>query len=131
MIELLGITSNTVVVIAGPTASGKSALAIELAERYNGVVINADASQIYKEIPVISAAPTKEEKQKVPHKLYEIFEAEKNGSVADWLPLVVQEIKQCQRDKKLPIVVGGTGFYIEALVKGASHIPETGKAINQ
>ena len=131
MVEIENITPKTVVIIAGPTASGKSALAIEMAERYNGVVINADASQIYKEITVISAAPTAEDKQKVPHRLYEIFEPGKRGSVADWLPLVVQEIKQCWRDKKLPIVVGGTGFYIEALVKGASPIPETEPEIKQ
>ena len=85
--------SKSVIVIAGPTASGKSKFALDLALEYSGVIINADASQIYKGIPIVSAAPTKEDKQKVEHLLYEIFEPEKNGSVSEWLKLVVDAIK--------------------------------------
>lgn len=117
--------SKSVIVIAGPTASGKSKFALDLALEYGGVIINADASQIYKGIPIISAAPTEEDKQKVDHLLYEIFKPEKNGSVSEWLKLVVDAIKDVWSKGKLPIVVGGTGFYIESLVKGVSPIPET------
>ncbi len=131
MIDLNNLKSNSVVVIAGPTASGKSGLAIDLAKRYNGVVINADASQVYKNIPIISAAPTLEDKQQAEHMLYEVFEADKNGSVSEWLRLVVEAIRSVWKRGKLPIVVGGTGFYIESLVKGVSPIPETGDEIKQ
>ena len=125
MIDLNNLKSNSVVVIAGPTASGKSGLALDLALRYNGVVINADASQIYKGISIISAAPSEEEKNQVEHLLYEIFEPTKNGTVSEWLRLVVEVIRNVWKRGKLPIVVGGTGFYIESLIKGVSPIPET------
>ena len=124
--ELTDIKDNTVVVIAGPTASGKSGLALEIAIRYNGVVINADAMQVYRKIPVITAAPTVADRQKAEHQLYEIFEPDKNGSVAEWLPLAAAAIKEVWQRNKLPVVVGGTGFYIESLVGGVSPIPETG-----
>lgn len=117
--------SKSVVVIAGPTASGKSSLALKLAHDYNGVIINADASQIYKGIPIISAAPTKEDKQQVEHLLYGVFEPNKKGSVTEWLKLAVEAIKNVWEKGNLPIVVGGTGFYIESLIKGVSPIPET------
>lgn len=125
MIELNDIKSNTVIVIAGPTASGKSGLALELAMRYNGVVINADSMQIYKGTPIISAVPTVEDRKKAEHLLYEIFEPEERGSVAEWLKLAIAAIRQVWQQGKLPIVVGGTGFYLESLIKGISPIPET------
>ena len=125
------IKSNTVVVVAGPTASGKSGLALDLALRYNGVVINADASQIYKGVSIISAAPSEEEKNQVEHLLYEIFEPTKNGTVSEWLRLVVEVIRNVWKKGKLPIVVGGTGFYIESLIKGVSPIPETRPEIKE
>ena len=119
------LNSKSVIVVAGPTASGKSKFALDLALKNNGVIINADASQIYKSIPILSAAPSEEDKQQVEHLLYEIFEPEKNGSVSDWLKLVVEAIKGSWAKGKLPIIVGGTGFYIESLVNGVSPIPET------
>ena len=125
------IKSNTVVVVAGPTASGKSGLALDLALRYKGVVINADASQIYKGVSIISAAPSEEEKNQVEHLLYEIFEPSKNGTVSEWLRLVVEVIRNVWKKGKLPIVVGGTGFYIESLIKGVSPIPETRPEIKE
>ena len=125
------IDKNTVVVVAGPTASGKSGLALDLAQQYNGVIINADASQVYKDIPIISAAPSAEDKQKVEHLLYEVFDARQNGSVTDWLKLAVEAIKNVWNRGMVPIVVGGTGFYIESLVKGVSPIPETSQKIKQ
>lgn len=131
MFELENLKSNTVVVVAGPTASGKSGLALDLAKRYNGVVINADSMQIYKGTPIISAAPTVEDKAQAEHLLYEIFEPSEKGSVAEWLVLAVAAIKDCWQKKKLPIVVGGTGFYIESLVKGSSPIPETSEQVKK
>lgn len=125
MIELENIGPKSVIVIAGPTASGKSKLAIELAKKYNGVVVNADASQIYKGVSVVAACPSEEDKQAVEHELYEILAPETGGSVIEWLNLAVEKIEQIWQQQKLPIVVGGTGFYIESLVKGMSPIPET------
>ena len=119
------IKPNTVIVIAGPTASGKSRLALDIAVRYNGVVINADSMQIYKGTPIISAAPTAEDKHKAEHLLYEILEPSERGSVVEWLELAVKAIKDVWKKSRLPVVVGGTGFYIESLVRGTSPIPET------
>ena len=119
------IKPHTVLVVAGPTASGKSALAIELALKYNGVIINADASQVYKDIPIISAAPDDIDKAKVEHVLYGILDADERNTVSDWIKLVVGAIRKVWEQGKLPIVTGGTGFYIESLVNGVSPIPET------
>jgi tRNA dimethylallyltransferase len=124
-VNLGEIKPNTVLVVAGPTASGKSALAIELALKYNGIIINADASQIYKDIPIVSAAPDENDKAKVEHLLYGVLEAEEKKSVSDWIKLVVEAIRCVWAKEKLPIVTGGTGFYIESLINGMSPIPET------
>ena len=122
---------NKVIVVAGPTASGKSALAIDLAEAFNGVVINADSMQIYQGTPIISAAPSEEDKKRVPHRLYEIFSPDVNGSVVDWLNLAVAEIKNCWAEGKMPIVVGGTGLYLDNLINGTTPIPETSVKVRQ
>ena len=124
-VDLGKIGSNTVLVVAGPTASGKSALAIDLALKYNGVIINADASQLYKDIPIVSAAPNENDKVKVEHLLYGILNADEKNSVSDWVKLAVEAIKKVWQKGKLPIVTGGTGFYIESLINGMSPIPET------
>ena len=125
MIELAGLKEKTVLVIAGPTGSGKSGLALDLAKRYNGVVINADSMQIYQETPILSAAPTDEDKRQVPHLLYEIFPASKRGTVSEWVQLAVESVRKTWKEGKLPILVGGTGFYLESLISGVSPIPET------
>ncbi|MDR1025981.1 MAG: tRNA (adenosine(37)-N6)-dimethylallyltransferase MiaA [Lactobacillus sp.] len=119
------------IVIAGPTASGKSDLAVDLAVKLGGVVINADSMQIYVDTPIIAAAPKEEDLVKVPHYLYGVFPASKNGSVVDWLELAIAQIKRAWSDKKVPIIVGGTGFYIDALVYGLTPIPETGDAVRR
>ena len=116
---------NPVLVIVGPTASGKSALAAEVAYALNGVVLNCDSMQIYKDIPIIAAAPTEAEKKLVEHRLFEIYDCDKRGNVVDWLNLCVAEIRKLWAEKRLPVVVGGTGFYAEALLKGVTPIPET------
>lgn len=116
---------NPVLVIVGPTASGKSALAAEVAYALNGVVLNCDSMQIYKDIPIIAAAPTEAEKKLVEHRLFEIYDCDKRGNVVDWLNLCVAEIRKLWAENRLPVVVGGTGFYAEALLKGVTPIPET------
>lgn len=118
---------NTVIVIAGPTASGKSQLAIDLALELNGVVLNADSMQVYQGTPILSAAPNNEEKQSVEHRLYEIFPNSFNGSVIDWLDRIVLEIRSVWQQGKTPIVVGGTGLYIDNLINGTTPVPETSK----
>ena len=120
---------NTVVVIAGPTASGKSALAIDVAKQYNGIVLNCDSMQIYKDIPIIAATPTKEDKQQVEHRLFELYDCDKRGNVVEWLDLCVAEIKSLWEENRLPVVVGGTGMYVDALLNGVTPIPEVSKNI--
>ena len=122
---------KTVIVIAGPTASGKSQLAIDLSLAVNGVILNADSMQIYQGISVLSAAPNTEDKQKVKHCLYEIFPNFFNSSVIDWLDKVVPEIKKIWSEDKVPILVGGTGLYIDNLINGTTPVPETSNQARQ
>ena len=124
-------TAKKIVLIAGPTASGKSALALQLALEANGIIINADSMQVYKDIPILSAAPTKKETDLVEHKLYGIYDASVRGNVSDWLDLALKEINSALSHQQIPIVIGGTGMYIETLEKGASPIPETPEEIRQ
>jgi len=124
-------SENKVIIVAGPTASGKSKLAIDIALSVHGVVVNADSMQVYKDMPVISAVPTTEDKEKVDHRLYEIFAPSFRGNVVDWLKLAVQEIRNIWKEGKIPIVVGGTGLYIENLMKGTTPIPATPDDIRQ
>ncbi len=116
--------ARKVLIIAGPTASGKSSLAIDAAKIFNGVVVNCDALQVYKDIPVIAATPTADDKRQVEHRLYEIYDCSKRGNVVDWLDLCVKEIREIWKTNRLPIVVGGTGMYIDALLHGVTPIPE-------
>jgi len=120
---------NPVLIIAGPTASGKSALAMEIAKTLNGVVLNCDAMQIYKDIPIIAATPSEQDKQTVEHRLYELYDCSVRGNVVDWLNLCVAEIKKLWAENRLPVVVGGTGFYIDALINGVTPIPEVPQEI--
>lgn len=122
---------NSVVIIAGPTASGKSNLAMDLALALDGVVINADSMQIYKDIPIIAACPTDEDKAKISHKLYEIYDASINGTVVDWLNMAVEEIKNAWKNNKIPVVVGGTGLYLDNLINGTTPIPEVDEKIRK
>ena len=117
--------SKRVVVVAGPTASGKSALAMDVAMACNGEVINADSMQVYKDIPILSACPSIEEKSKVPHHLYQIYDADFQGTVVHWLNLAVEKIRDCWQRDKLPVLVGGTGLYICNLMYGTTTVPES------
>ena len=117
-------SQNPVIVIAGPTASGKSQLAIDLALEFNGIIVNADASQIYKNIPVIAASPSEEDKNIVEHRLYEYVDNCVHRNVVSWLNDAVVEIKNIWSEGKVPVVVGGGGLYIDNLINGTTPIPE-------
>lgn len=115
--------SKSALLIAGPTASGKSALAMKLARTRNGVIINADSMQVYRELRILSARPSAEEEALVPHRLYGHVGGEEDFSVAHWLADAILAIETTWRQEKLPIVVGGTGLYFMALEKGLSEVP--------
>ena len=112
------------ILIAGPTASGKSALAVMLAEKLGGAVINADAMQIYRELPILSARPGVEEEARAPHYLYGFVSVFEPFSVGRWLEAVQVALDDARSKGLLPIVTGGTGLYFAALLKGLSPIPE-------
>lgn len=114
---------KNVIVIGGPTASGKSGLAISLAQETDGVVINADASQVYQGIPVISAAPSANDYAKADHRLYEYLDVSVNGNVFLWLDEAVRTIREVWSEGKTPIVVGGGGLYLDNLINGTTPIP--------
>ncbi|MBO4643203.1 MAG: tRNA (adenosine(37)-N6)-dimethylallyltransferase MiaA, partial [Alphaproteobacteria bacterium] len=115
---------NKVIVIGGATASGKSGLALRLAEKLNGVVINADSMQVYKDVPTLTARPSEAEQQSIPHRLYGFLEPDENYSVFKWVKAAATEIRQIWRENKVPVIVGGTGFYLQTLIKGISPVPQ-------
>ncbi|MFO1111971.1 MAG: tRNA (adenosine(37)-N6)-dimethylallyltransferase MiaA [Bradyrhizobium sp.] len=114
---------NKAVLIAGPTASGKSALALELAERAGGIVINADSMQVYRDLRVITARPTTEEEARAPHRLYGHVDASVNFSAGAWIADAAMALEQARAQGRLPIFVGGSGLYFKALTRGLSAIP--------
>lgn len=114
----------TVALIAGPTASGKSALAIALAESANGVVINADASQVYRDLRVISARPDAADEARVPHRLFGYVDGAVACSAAQWAADARLEIAAAQSADRLPVLVGGTGLYLRTLLDGIAPVPE-------
>lgn len=111
------------VLIAGPTASGKSALAIALAHERNGVIINADAMQVYRELRILTARPSYEDEAQVPHRLYGHVAGASAYSVARWLADAATEIEAVWRSGRVPVVTGGTGLYFRALEQGLADIP--------
>ena len=116
--------SKKIILLAGPTASGKSKLAIHLAKKLNGEIINADSMQIYKEFTILSSRPNKSELRGVKHHLYGLISVQKYFSAGDWLKETKKKIKLCLNNKKLPIIVGGTGLYFNTITKGMSKIPD-------
>jgi len=114
---------SMVALIAGPTASGKSALALALASRTGGVVVNADSAQIYRDLPILSAAPTAEERGRAEHRLYGIRDGAEPCSAADWAELAKAEIAAIHASGRLPILVGGTGLYLRTLLDGIAPVP--------
>lgn len=115
---------SKVVIIGGPTASGKSGLALDIATQHDGVIINADSMQMYDGLPLLTAQPSQEDKARVSHRLYGYFTPDELCSVAIWRDLALAEIDKALQEKKLPVIVGGTGFYIKTLLQGVSPIPE-------
>jgi len=111
------------VLIAGPTASGKSALALGLAEQIGGTVINADSMQVYRDLRVITARPTPDEEAKVPHRLYGHVDAAENYSVGRWLADVRPVVDEARAAGRVPILLGGTGLYFKALTQGLASVP--------
>jgi len=115
---------KTALLIAGPTASGKSARALALAQERGGVIINADALQVYGDLRILSARPTAEEEARVPHRLYGHVAAEQPYSVAAWAAEAQREMAAAWEQGLLPIITGGTGLYFRALEKGLAPVPE-------
>jgi tRNA dimethylallyltransferase len=114
---------HTAVLIAGPTASGKSALALDLARERGGMIINADSMQVYRDLRVLTARPTAEEESQVPHRLYGHVAADDAYSVSRWLSDVEAALDEAGRLRLCPMVVGGTGLYFKALTEGLSPVP--------
>mgnify|MGYP003685277341 FL=1 len=114
---------SKIILISGPTASGKSTFAIKLAKKINGEIINADSMQVYKELKILSARPNPKDYQKIKHHLYGFHSVKNNFSTGDWLKNVIKKIKQVKGRKKIPILVGGTGLYFKALTDGLVSIP--------
>ncbi|WP_420349594.1 tRNA (adenosine(37)-N6)-dimethylallyltransferase MiaA [Pelagibius sp.] len=120
---------QSVVLIAGPTASGKSALAMDLAKASDGVVINADSMQVYRDLAILTARPTAADMDAVPHRLYGTFSGDQVCSAGRWRALALEEAAHGLAAGKLPILVGGTGLYLRAFEKGLSAVPEIPAAV--
>ena len=116
-------TLSKIILIAGPTASGKSNFAVKFANKINGEIINADSMQVYKELKILTARPNKKIKKRIKHHLYGFQSVKKNFSTGIWLKLVIKKIKEIQKRNKVPIIVGGTGLYFRALTEGLVKIP--------
>ena len=114
---------SKIILISGPTASGKSSFAIKVAKKVDGEIINSDSMQVYKELKILSARPDPKKYQKIKHHLYGFYNVTKNFSTGDWLKLVIKKIMEVKKRKKTPILVGGTGLYFKALTDGLVKIP--------
>ena len=114
---------SKIILISGPTASGKSKFSIKLAKKIKGEIINADSMQVYKELKILSARPYLKDYQKIKHHLYGFHSVKINFSTGDWLNHTIKKIKEVKARKKTPILVGGTGIYFKAKTDGISKIP--------
>src|SRR5690349_16907889 len=122
-------TKKPVLVVAGPTASGKSALAVAIAEAFGGTVINADSMQIYRELPVLTAQPVAADRARAPHVLYGVLPAAERGTAGRWREMALREIAAARDAGRLPIVTGGTGLYLKALMEGLAPVPDVPAAV--
>ncbi len=120
-----------IVLVAGPTASGKSGAALALAKACNGIIINADAMQVYRDLRVVTARPSPEEEAQIPHRLYGYLDGSDLCSAGRWSRDALEEISAAHADGKTPILVGGTGLYFKALTEGLSPIPDIPADIRQ
>ena len=115
---------SKIILISGPTASGKSIFAIKVAKKINGEIINADSMQVYKQLKILTARPNKEEQKNITHHMYGVIDLNKKFSTGQWLKAVIKKIKEIRKRKKIPILVGGTGLYFQSLISGLVKIPE-------
>ena len=117
-------TKSKIILVFGPTSSGKSEFAIKLAKKIGGEIINADSMQVYKELKVLTARPTEKDHKKVKHHLYGFLNIKKNFSTGQWQKLALKKIKEIQKKNKVPILVGGTGLYFKSITSGLVKIPK-------
>jgi tRNA dimethylallyltransferase len=119
-----------VVIISGPTASGKTALALDVAREFAGTIINADSMQVYRELDALTARPKPADEAAVPHRLFGVLAASEACSAGRWLKMATTEIERARSDNRLPVVVGGTGLYLKALIEGFAEVPEIPATVN-
>ena len=115
---------SKIVLISGPTASGKSNFAVKIAKKIQGEIINADSMQVYKILKILTARPNKIEQKDIKHHLYGVVDLNEKFSTGQWLELAIKKIKNIKKKKKIPILVGGTGLYFQSLINGLVKIPE-------
>ena len=115
---------SKIILISGPTASGKSNFAVKIAKKVNGEIINADSMQVYKKLKILTARPKKKEKKNIKHHMYGVIDLNKRFSTGQWLKAAIKNIKEVKKRKKIPILVGGTGLYFQSLTNGLVKIPE-------
>ena len=115
---------SKIILISGPTASGKSNFAIKIAKKINGEIINADSMQVYKKLRILTARPSKKEQKNIKHHLYGTIDLNQKFSTGQWLKITKKKIKNIKKRGKIPILVGGTGLYFQSLIKGLVEIPE-------
>ena len=115
---------SKIILISGPTASGKSNFAVKIAKKINGEIINADSMQVYKQLKILTARPNKEEKKNIKHHMYGVIDLDKKFSTGQWLKTAIKKIKEIKKRKKIPILVGGTGLYFQSLINGLVKIPK-------
>jgi len=116
-------TKSKIILISGPTASGKSNFAVKVAKKIDGEIINSDSMQIYKQLKILTSRPNKKEQKNIKHHFYGFIDVKNNFSTGQWLKLTVKKIKEIRRKKKIPILVGGTGLYFQSLINGLATIP--------
>lgn len=124
-------THSMTVLIAGPTASGKSQLALTLAEHFGGIIVNADAMQVYADLSILTARPRTADMARVPHRLYGFVDGSEAFSVAAWLCAVAPILEEAREAGCVPVIVGGTGLYLAALTEGLSAIPTVPEAVRR
>ena len=115
---------SKIILISGPTASGKSNFAIKIAKKIDGEIINADSMQVYKQLRILTTRPNKKEQKKIKHHMYGFVDLNKKFSTGKWLNTAIKKIKEIKERKKIPILVGGTGLYFQSLIDGLVKIPK-------
>jgi len=115
---------SKIILISGPTASGKSKFAVKIAKKINGEIINADSMQVYKQLKILTARPNTKEQENIKHHMYGVIDLNEKFSVGQWLKIAIKKIKEIKKIKKTPILVGGTGLYFQSLINGLVEIPK-------